>query len=145
VNRNNVLLFMAFICVTGLFYFVWTTQGSGINYLSESLEVSCDSVQRVYDSEDFYWKLVLNINNIGENDAIISSFYVSGIQVNSTLLPPPKGGFSVNESSVLIGAGESQKVEFRIDANCPQTVIEKITVSAHSNSDKMYNLVIRLI
>jgi hypothetical protein len=136
---------MAFICVTSLFYFVWTTQGSSINYLSESLELSCDSVQKVYDPKNFYWKLVLTISNIGESDTKIRSFYVGGTQVNSTLLPPPKGGFSVNESSMLIGAGESQRVELRIDASCPQTVMDKITVSAYSDSDKMYNLVIRLI
>jgi hypothetical protein len=145
VNRNNIIILMALICVSGLFYFILTTQRSSFNYLSENLEFSCESVQRVYDANNFYWKMVLVIRNVGENNAKLSSFYVGGKQVNSTKLIPPKYGFSANELSISVGEGETHKIELRVDAGCPQTILEKIKVSTYSNSNKMYNLEIRLI
>jgi hypothetical protein len=136
---------MALICIFGLFYFVITTQASSFNYLSENLELSCESVQRVYDANNFYWKMVLVIRNVGESNAKLSSFYVGGEQVNSTQIIPPRYGFSANELSMSVGEGEVRKIELRIDAGCPQTILEKIKVSAYSDSNKMYNLVIRLV
>jgi hypothetical protein len=136
---------MALICVSGLFYFIITTQRSSFNYLSENLDFSCESVQRVYDANNFYWKMVLVIRNVGESNAKLNSFYVGGEQVNSTQVIPPRYGFSANELSMSVGVGEIRKIELRIDAGCSQTILEKVKVSTYSDSNKMYNLVIRLI
>jgi hypothetical protein len=145
MSRNNLLLLLAIICISGILYFVWTTQGSSINYLSESLELSASSVQRVYVKGNFYWKIIIKIHNIGQTDVVISNFYVSGSQANTTAIPPPVNSYSVDNLSTTIKPGESKDIEIGIDSGCVFSSFNKVTVSAYSNMDKMYNLVVHLI
>jgi hypothetical protein len=136
---------MSLFCISGLFYFVWTTNGSSISYLSESVDLSCESVQRVYDSNNFYWKLVITVHNVGERDVDISKVFVGGTSVESASIPPPIAGCSVSDQTFIIEAGKSHSFEVMLDAAFSQTVFEKITVSVCSEADKMYPLTIRLI
>jgi len=145
MSRNNLLLLLAIVCISGILYFVWITKGSSINYLSESLEISTSSVQRVYSTRDFYWKIIIKIHNSGQNDVVLSSFFVSGSRANTTTIPPPVNNFSVDNLSMTIKAGESRDIEVGIDAGCPFTSFNKVTVSTYSETQKMYNLVVHLI
>jgi hypothetical protein len=109
------------------------------------LELSTSSVQRVTDGGNFYWKIIIKIHNTGQNDVVLSSFFVSGGQVNTTSIPPPINSFSVDKLSTTIKAGESQYIEAGIDSGCAFTSFNKVTVSAYSQMNKMYNLVVHLI
>ena len=145
MNRNNILFLMVMLCIFGLLFFVWTTQGSSINYISENLQLSTKSVQRIYEPNNFYWKLVINVQNTGQTDAILSTFYLSGSKASSAMVPPRTGGFSFETLSIVIKPGETRDFIVSIDSACSLAALDKITVSAYSGANKMYNLVVHLI
>jgi len=145
VSRSNILFLMGILCVFGLLIFAWTTQGSSLNYLSENLKLSSNNVQRIYSAKNFYWKVSIKIKNTGQSDANLSCFYLSGSMANSTMVPPKTGDFSFETLYTVIKPGETREFVVSIDSSWSLAVFDKVTISAYSSTNKMYNLAVNLI
>jgi len=136
---------MMILCVSGLLTLIWVTHGASVSYIYENLKFSTVSVQRIYEPQNFYWKILVKVENLGQVDAKITDIYVSGNESNSTEMPPPIKGFSIYFLPTKLASGSSNEIEILVDSGYSMAAFDKLTFSAYTDTGKIYDLNITLV